>query len=132
MNSDPYSDEIGEDPLDEDSGPLGRISARGEEAVTDAVQALLDNPVLKQALHAAFGARDLANSATGTAKKTLNVASGDEHDRLSRRVRSMSDRLEALEDQLDRLSRELAELRKLAASDGVKAPAGQERLGLSE
>jgi septal ring factor EnvC (AmiA/AmiB activator) len=115
-----------------DEGLRGRLSSRSEEALGEIAQVLLENPLLNQALQAAFGARDLATSATSQAMKNLNMGSADEIERLTRRLRSISDRLEEVEDQLDDLSGELAALRRNQGEADTTVPVDQVRLGLSE
>jgi hypothetical protein len=97
---------------DAGEGLRGRLSARGEEALTEVAQALLDNPVFKQVLDRAFGARDAASTATAQAMKNLNLPSASEVDRLERRLRGISERLEAVEDRLDQLAAEAAAARR--------------------
>jgi TolA-binding protein len=94
-----------------DKGVRDRLSARGEEALGELAQTLLENPVFNQALQAAFGARDAAQQVAHQAFKNAGVASMSDLDRLGRRVRSLSERVEELEDRVDRLSREVAALR---------------------
>ena len=115
-----------------DEGLRGRLSSRSEEALGEIAQVLLENPLLNQALQAAFGARDLATSATSQAMKNLNMGSADDIERLTRRLRSISDRLEEVEDQLDDLSGELAALRSKKGEAETTVPVDQVRLGLSE
>jgi chromosome segregation ATPase len=95
-----------------DDGFRERISARGEEALGDLAQVLLDNPWLQQALHVAFEARERASQAGAQAMKGLNLPTASETDRLERRLRSVSERLESVEDAIDALTEELAELRR--------------------
>jgi uncharacterized coiled-coil protein SlyX len=92
------------DPLDDDEGLRDRISSRGEEAIGDLANALLENPLFNGALSAAFGAREKAMDAQRAAMDALNISSGSEVERLERRLRSLSDRLEAVEEQLDELA----------------------------
>jgi hypothetical protein len=68
-----------------------RLSARGEEALGELAQVLLDNPWLNQALHVAFEARDKASQAGAQAMKGLNLPTAAETDRLERRLRSVSE-----------------------------------------
>lgn len=121
-----------EGPTGGDEGLRGRLSSRSEEALGEIAQVLLENPLLNQALQAAFGARDLATSATSQAMKNLNMSSADDVERLTRRLRSISDRLEEVEDQLDDLSGELAALRRDRGEADSTVPVDQVRLGLSE
>lgn len=99
----------------DDSGGEGirdRISARGEGALGELAQFLVDNPWMNQALQVAFGARERASQAGANAIRNLNLPTGNDLDRLARRLRAVSERLEAVEDTLDQLSRELAALRR--------------------
>ena len=100
-----------------DDGLRERLSARGEEALGELAQVLLDNPWLNQALHVAFEARERASQAGAQAMKGLNLPTASETDRLERRLRSVSERLESVEDALDALTRELAELRRQGVRD---------------
>jgi hypothetical protein len=84
------------------------IRARGEEAVADVAQALLENPLFSQALGKALGAGERAAQAQRAAMGALDVPSAADVERLSRRVRALSDRLEAVEDAVDALRRDLA------------------------
>jgi hypothetical protein len=111
-----------------------RVTARGEDALGEIAHLLAENPLLHQVVNATLGARDIANSATGSALKNLNIATAADLDRFARRLRSVSDRLEAVEDRLDALAGELAAIR---SDQAPPAPRGdvsmdQERLGLSE
>ncbi|MDP9188953.1 MAG: hypothetical protein M3O25_06865 [Actinomycetota bacterium] len=106
-------------------GLRGRISSRGEEALGELGEFLLENPWLHQALQVALEARDRATEASANAMRGLNVPAASEVDRLGRRLRALSERLEAVEDSLDQLTRELAELRKDSSSArGYEPPRG--------
>jgi hypothetical protein len=93
-------------------GKTDRIPSRGEGALGDLAQMLVDNPWLNQALQVAFGARERASQAGASALRNLNLPTGNDVDRLVRRLRAVSERLETVEDTLDRVTRELAELRR--------------------
>jgi hypothetical protein len=90
----------------------GGIRARGEEAVGELAQALLENPLFSQALGKALGAGERAVQAQKAALGALDVSSASDLERLNRRVRALSDRVEALEDELDSTRRELARAKK--------------------
>jgi chromosome segregation ATPase len=108
--------DAGEAMSDSGAGLRDRISARGEEALGDVAQAVLENPVLNQILQTAFGAREAASQATASAIRNLHLPTAGDVDRLTRRLRATSDRLEEVEDTLDRLAAELAELRQRLAA----------------
>jgi hypothetical protein len=97
------------DPNDEDRSG---IRARGEEAVGELAQALIENPLFSSALSHALGAGERAASAQRSAMGALNVASISDVERLEQRLRSLSGRLEVLEDRIDDLVDELSALRR--------------------
>ena len=88
------------------------LRARSEQAIGELAQALLDSQVLENALAAAFGAREKAAEAQQAAMAALNLPSAADLERLERRLRSFSQRLEEVEDHLDRLSREVSQARR--------------------
>jgi glycosyltransferase A (GT-A) superfamily protein (DUF2064 family) len=88
------------------------LRARSEQAIGELAQALLDSQVLENALSAAFGAREKAAEAQHAAMAALNLPSASDVERLERRLRSFSQRIEDLEDEVDRLSRELNTLKR--------------------
>lgn len=92
------------------------IRARGEEALGDLAQALLENPLFSQALGRALGAGEKAVQAQKTALGALDLASAGDVERLVRRIRSLSDRIEELEDLVDGLEREVERLKSTAGS----------------
>jgi hypothetical protein len=97
------------------------LRARGEEALGELAQALVDNPVFSGALARALGAGERAASAQRQAIGALNLAAAADVERLEQRLRSFSARLEAIEDQLDDLSAELAAARRSAGQGGDAA-----------
>jgi chromosome segregation ATPase len=101
------------------------IRARSEQAIGDLAQALIDSEVLENALAAAFGARDKAAEAQRAAMSALNLPSAADVERLERRLRSLSRRLEEVEDQLDAVGREVGELRRELRSSGTPAKPAQ-------
>jgi glycosyltransferase A (GT-A) superfamily protein (DUF2064 family) len=102
------------------------LRARSEQAIGELAQALLDSQVLENAVAAAFGAREKAVEAQHAAMAALNLPSAGDVERLERRLRSVSQRLDEVEDGIDRLSREVGGLRRqLAANrreDGADTP----------
>jgi septal ring factor EnvC (AmiA/AmiB activator) len=97
-----------------------RLSTAGEEAFGELAQSLLDNPLFNQALATALGAGERALQAQRSAMTALNIPSASDIERLERRVRSISDRIEILEDRLDEVADDMAELRaRLAATANV-------------
>jgi hypothetical protein len=102
-------------------GIRDRISARGEGALGDLAQFLVENPWMNQALQVAFGARERASQAGASAIRNLNLPTGHDVDRLTRRLRAVSERLDALEDTVDHLTRELAALRRERQTGGTSS-----------
>jgi hypothetical protein len=110
----------------EGAGLRDRISQRGEEAIGDVAQALLENPILNQALSAALGAGEKAVHAQRSAMGALNLPSASDVERLERRVRAISERVETIEDRLDEVARELAALRQAGAQTVARDQAALE------
>jgi len=92
------------------------IRARGEEALGDLAQALLENPLFSQALGRALGAGEKAVQAQKSALGAFDVASAGDLERLVKRIRSLSERVEELEDTVDAQRRELDKLRKASSA----------------
>ena len=110
----------------------GGLRGRGEEALNDLAEALLDNPLFSQALTTAVGAGERAAQAQRSAMGALNIPSASDVERVEQRLRSLSNRLEALEDRLDDALDELAVLRRRPAETPPGAPAGDPRVSLSD
>jgi chromosome segregation ATPase len=96
------------------------LRARAEQALGELAQALVDNPTLHDAFTAALGAREKAIEAQQAAMSALNLPSATDVERLERRLRSFSQRLEDVEEAIDDLSRELGALRRQSAKQDVK------------
>lgn len=94
------------------------LRARSEQALGELAQALVDNPTLHNAVTAALGAREKALEAQQAAMSALNLPSATDVERLERRLRSFSQRLEDVEEAIDDLTRELGSIRRQQASKG--------------
>ena len=94
---------------DEDvKGIRERLASGGEDALGKLAQDLLENPLVSGAISRAFEAREKAVQAQEVAFNALNIPSAADIERLTRRVRSVSQRLEGIEDGVDRLDERLA------------------------
>jgi hypothetical protein len=105
------SDEIAGDGLRE------RLAKSGEDALGKLAQDLLENPFVTGAITRAFEAREKAAAAQEVAMGALNLPSASDLERLTRRVRSVAQRMEGIEDGVDRLDERLA---TLAAVGGLE------------
>jgi CRP-like cAMP-binding protein len=97
------------------SGLRDRIARQGEDALGKLAQELLENPLVNSALSRAFEARERAVQAQEAALGALNLPSAADVERLTRRLRSVSQRMEGIEEAVDRLDQRLA---------GMTEPAG--------
>ena len=95
---------------DQTPGPRERLQNSAEETVGRLAQDLLGNPLVSGAIARAFEAREKAVQAQEVAFNALNIPSAADIERLTRRVRSVSQRLEGIEDGVDRLDERLANL----------------------
>ncbi len=87
-----------------------RLAKSGEDALGRFAQDLLENPLVTGALSRAFEAREKAAQAQEAAMGALNIPSASDIERLTRRIRQVSQRLEGIEDGVDRLDGRLAAL----------------------
>jgi hypothetical protein len=101
-----------------------RLSGSTEDRLGRAFSDLLENPLLTGAIGRAFDAREKAVQAQEVAMGALNIPSAADIERLTRRLRSVSNRLEGIEDGVDRLDRALSprgvEQRLSAIEDELK------------
>ncbi len=84
-----------------------RLARQGEDTLGKIAQELLENPLVSGALARAFEARERAVQAQEAAMGALNLPSAADIERLTRRLRSVSQRLEGIEDAVDRLDSRL-------------------------
>jgi hypothetical protein len=138
-----------------DESFVDRLSRQGEEALGKIAEELVGNPVVNAAVARAFEAREKAVQAQEAAMGALNLPSAADIERVTRRLRSLSQRLEGIEDSMDRLeergrdggvearlaaiegrldeiARDVASLRASAEPGDAPVPRAQERLTVSE
>jgi chromosome segregation ATPase len=132
-----------------------KLSRQGEEALGKIAEELISNPVINGAISRAFEAREKAVQAQEAAMGALNLPSAADVERVTRRLRSLSQRLEGIEDAIDRLeerlagispqeslaaveerleeiAREVAVVREAVAPSGDPVPRAQERLTVTD
>jgi hypothetical protein len=141
---------------EQDESLVEKLSRRGEEALGRVAEELIANPVVNGAIARAFEARERAAQAQEAALGALNLPSAADIERVTRRLRSLSQRLEGIEDAIDRLeervaaagagpdrmeaiearldeiARDLARLRDAVAPSDEPVPRAQERLTVTE
>lgn len=88
-------------------GLRDRITSGTEDRLGRALGDLLDNPLLNGAIGRASDAREKATQAQELAMGALNLPSAADMERLTRRLRSVSLRLEGIEDGVHRIGRAL-------------------------
>jgi CRP-like cAMP-binding protein len=142
-------------PEDPDAKFVDKLSRQGEETLGKIAEQLIANPGINRAITGAFEAREKAVHAQEAAMGALNIPSAADIERLTRRLRSVSQRLEGIEDSLDRiedrsggatsgpgtagleakideLARDVAALREAVAPGADPVPRAQERLSVSD
>jgi chromosome segregation ATPase len=140
---------------EQDQSFVDRLSRQGEEALGKIAEELISNPVVNAAVARAFEAREKAVQAQEAAMGALNLPSAADIERVTRRLRSLSQRLEGIEDAIDRLegrtanvsgderlarvearldeiARDIAALAQLLAPGGEPMPRAQERLTVTD
>jgi hypothetical protein len=146
----------------QDEGIRERISRQGEETLGKIAEELVGNPIVAGALSRAFEAREKAVQAQEATMGALGIPSAADIERLTRRLRQVSGRIEGVEDalerveerlgsiesgvdqlggtaggqaiaaRLDEIARDLAALREAVAPGGEPPPRAQERLSVGE
>jgi len=94
----------------QEKGLRQRVTRQSEETIGKLAQELLENPMVGGALSAAFEARERATRAQELAMGVLNLPSATDLERLTRRLRAVSQRLEGVEDGLDRIEQRIEDL----------------------
>jgi hypothetical protein len=89
----------------EAGGLRERIATGAEDRIGKALSDLLESPVVSGAIGRAFDAREKAAQAQELAMGALNLPSATDIERLTRRLRSFSARLEGIEDGVVRIDR---------------------------
>jgi chromosome segregation ATPase len=110
---------------DTQSGLRDRIARQGEDALGKLAQELLENPVVNSAIARAFTAREKAVQAQETAVGALNIPSAADVERLTRRLRSVSQRMEGIEEAVDRLDQRLAAMSQSSLDERLSNIEGQ-------
>jgi chromosome segregation ATPase len=116
---------------DDDAGGetlRNRITRQGEDALGKLAQELLENSLVTGAITRAFEAREKAVAAQETAMSAFNLPSAADLERLTRRLRSVSQRLEGIEDGVDRLDRRLEQVSRTAQPPGERLAAVEVQL----
>jgi chromosome segregation ATPase len=120
-------------PEDQDQGIRDRISRQSEEALGKLAEELIGNPVVNAAVSRAFEAREKALQAQEAAMGALGIPSAADVERITRRLRSVSQRLESIEDGVDRLDERLERIEHGVTS--IEDPGGAaegDRIGAIE
>jgi hypothetical protein len=86
-----------------------RLTTGTEDKLGRALADLLDNPLITGTIGRAFDARERAAQAQELALSALNIPTAADIERLTRRLRSVSQRLEGIEDGVHRINRALTE-----------------------
>ena len=102
---------------EEDQSFVDRLSRTGEEALGKIAEELISNPVVNAAVARAFEAREKALQAQEAALGAMNLPSAADIERVTRRLRSLSQRLEGIEDAIDRLEERISATAGSSADD---------------
>ena len=102
--------------MTDSEGLRDKLARSSEDALGKLAQDLLENPIVNSAISRAFGARERAVQAQEAAMGALNIPSAADIERLTRRLRSVSQRLEGIEDGVDRLDQRLEALNQARRS----------------
>jgi len=104
------------DAPEEEPGLRARMTSQAEERIGKIADELLENPMINSALSGAFTAREKLAQAQQQAMGALNIPSATDVEKIARRLRSVSQRLEELEDGVERVADRIADLRDASRS----------------
>src|SRR4051794_29189324 len=119
------------DPEGSEHGPSGlraRIANQAEDTIGRLADDLLENPMVNSALQGAFAAREKVGQAQQSAMEALNLPTASDLDKLARRLRSISQRLEEVEDGVDRLGSKLESMSAASQTPATRLTEHLERL----
>jgi hypothetical protein len=91
------------------AGLRERLTGGTEDKLGKALTDLFENPLVTGTIGRAFDARERAVQAQELALSALNIPTAADIERLTRRLRSVSQRLEGIEDGVHRLNRALSD-----------------------
>lgn len=91
------------------AGLRDRLTNGTEDKLGKALTDLFENPLVTGTIGRAFDARERAVQAQELALSALNIPTAADIERLTRRLRSVSQRLEGIEDGVHRLNRALSD-----------------------
>lgn len=86
-----------------------RLTSGTEDKLGKALADLIENPLITGTIGRAFDARERAAQAQELALSALNIPTAADIERLTRRLRSVSQRLEGIEDGVHRINRALTD-----------------------
>jgi DNA repair ATPase RecN len=112
------ADHLSDDP--EQAGLRKRIAGGAEDAIGRFADDLIENPVVNSALSRALSAREKVAQAQQSAMDALNLPSASELEKLGRRLRTISQRLEEVEDAVDKIGVRMETLGDETRSPGAK------------
>jgi TolA-binding protein len=107
-----------------------RLTGASEDRLGKALTELLDNPLLIGTIERASTAREKAAQAQELAMGAFNIPSAADIERLTRRLRSVSQRLEGIEDGMQRLDRALASRGVDSSQIGERLSKIEQQLGV--
>jgi hypothetical protein len=111
------------------AGLRERLADGAEDKLGKALADLIENPLISGTIGRAFDARDRAAQAQELALSALNLPTAADIERLTRRLRSVSQRLEGIEDGVHRLNRAFSDggidSRLSAVEDQLKTLSGK-------
>jgi uncharacterized protein Yka (UPF0111/DUF47 family) len=123
-----YDDDFTADAEQKPEGLRARIANQAEDTIGRLADDLLENPMINSALQGAFSAREKVGQAQQSAMEALNLPTASDLDKLARRMRSISQRLEEVEDGVDRLGTKLDAMTEASRSPATRLVEQVDRL----
>lgn len=115
-------DDLGPGPFHEDTSETwrDRLQRQGEDTLGKIVRDVAQNPWLGEALSAALRTGEKAAKAQEVALGALHLPTAADMDRLTRRIRSISHRLEEIEEGIDRVEGQVRATGEIDETEGLE------------
>src|SRR5919198_835565 len=109
-------------------GLRSRIANQAEDTIGRLADDLLENPMINSAIERAFSAREKVGQAQQSAMEALNLPTASDLEKLARRLRSISQRLEEVEDGVDKLGTKLETMTEASRAPATRLSEQLERV----
>ena len=122
------ADDMFAEDAEQPAGLRARLANQAEDTIGRLADDLLENPMINSALQGAISAREKVGQAQQSAMEALNLPTASDLDKLARRLRSVSQRLEEVEDGVDKVGSKLEAMTEASRTPATRLTEQLDRL----